>query len=193
MQVRINLRCHQGWFDWVNEYNFQAGLQTWPNLNSQQRKSGWIEFSLSVINTRTASSEWLMTYGSLVFPMSNPRWRSWIVSNLNFEANLLSSCYSLWLLRGRKASLEWDVGSGFWKAASSYTRLFWHLGRLRGGGSLSTDFPPPSHFPLLGYIIITNFEFSFHISQLNGTRQDFKGSWENRCRSMGGGRSQLGI
>ena len=58
MQVRINLRCHQGcWFDWVNEYNFQAGLQTWPNLNSQQRKSGWIEFSLSVINTRTASSE----------------------------------------------------------------------------------------------------------------------------------------
>lgn len=57
MQVRINLRCHQGWFDWVNEYNFQAGLQTWPNLNSQQRKSGWIEFSLSVINTRTASLE----------------------------------------------------------------------------------------------------------------------------------------
>ena len=57
MQVRVNLRCHQGWFDWVNEYNFQAGLQTWPNLNSQQRKSGWIEFSLSVINTRMASLE----------------------------------------------------------------------------------------------------------------------------------------
>ena len=36
--------------NWVNEYNFVAGLQTWPNLNSQQRKSGdrklgWIEFS----------------------------------------------------------------------------------------------------------------------------------------------------
>ena len=47
--------------NWVNEYNFVAGLQTWPNLNSQQRKSGnrklgWIEFS-SAVSVITDSSE----------------------------------------------------------------------------------------------------------------------------------------
>lgn len=61
--------------NWVNEYNFVAGLQTWPNLNSQQRKSGnrklgWIEFS-------SVRDYWFVRGKSASDFKSQKRWLKW--------------------------------------------------------------------------------------------------------------------
>ena len=136
--------------NWVNEYNFVAGLQTWPNLNSQQRKSGnrklgWIEFS-------SVRDYWFVRGKSASDFKSQKRWLKWRTENRlqpEFRSIPLISCHSFWLLRGRKASLLSYDGSSFWKATSSYTRLFWHLGRLCRGWMLIEHWfsPAPPTFP----------------------------------------------
>ena len=164
MQVRINLRCHQGWFDWVNEYNFQAGLQTWPNLNSQQRKSGWIEFSVSVINTRMASSERLITYGSIVFPIQDggaelcPTW-------------ILKQIYYLLVIRSdfsavEKHHLSGMLGPGFGRRLRPTRDYFgiWADCVEEGVWAPISHRPPTFLSLVILSLLILNSPFTFHSS-----------------------------